>query len=165
MENCDEIRMDIHSGFVKTHEYWERNGRNWIARITGLDEKYGYKREFLEPVQLGREKIFLLEDFHIGEIYEIASIFRTGGVTHIGVKDTYLCTKIDEICVMLELILQEDVLEKMCNRGEDVAVQLVHQLLKVVTKDEAVELIHGTSHQMSYSPPFFQYIHSISLDL
>ncbi|MBU7043182.1 MAG: hypothetical protein HXS47_06280 [Theionarchaea archaeon] len=143
MENCDEIRMEIHSCFVRTHEYWKRNGKNWIARITGLDEKYGYKREFLKTAQLGREKVFLLEDFHIGEIYEIASISRTGG--HIGVKDMFLCAGIDETCVVLELILQEDILEKMCNRGENVALQLVHQLLKVVTKDEAVQLIqvHG----------------------
>lgn len=143
MENCDEIRMEIQSCFVRTHEYWERNGKNWIARITGLDEKYGYRREFLESVQLGREKVFLLEDFHIGEIYEIASISRTG--RHIGVKDMFLCTGIDETCVVLELISQEDILEKMCNRKENVAVQLVHQLLKIVPKDEAVKLIqvHG----------------------
>ena len=141
MENCDEIRMEIHSCFVRIHEYWERNGKNWIARITALDERYGYRREFLEPVQLGREKVFLLEDFHIGEIYEIASISRTG--RHIGVKDMFLCTGIDETCVVLELILQEDILEKMCNRKEDVAVHLVHQLLKIIPKNEAVKLIQN----------------------
>jgi len=143
MENCDEIRMEIRSCFVRTHEHWERNGKNWIARITGLDEKYGYRREFLEPVQLGREKVFLLKDFHISEIYEIASISRTGG--HIGVKETYLCTEINETCVVLEIISQEDILEKMCNRKEDVAVHLVHQLLEIVRKDEAVKLIQGVN--------------------
>jgi len=114
MENCDEIRMEIHSCFVKTHEYWEKNGKNWIARITGLDEQHGYRREFLETVQLGREKVFLLEDFHIGEIYEVASNSRTGGVTHIGLKDTFLCMGITKIHVVLELLLQEEVLKK-CN--------------------------------------------------
>jgi hypothetical protein len=141
MENCDEIRMEIRSCFVRTHEHWERNGKNWIACITGLDKRYGYRREFLEPVQLGRDKVFLLEDFHIGEIYEIASISRVGGVTYVGLRDTYLCTGINEICVVLEIISQEDILKKKCNRGENVAVHLVHQLLKVVTKDKAVKLI------------------------
>jgi len=141
MENCDEIKMEIQSCFVKTHEYWERNGKNWIARITGLDEKFGYRREFLETVPLGREKVFLLEDFHIGEIYEIASISRTGGVIHNGLRDTFLCTEINEICVVLEIISQEDVLEKMYNRKENVAIHLVHQLLEIVPKDEAVKLI------------------------
>jgi len=47
--NTDEIRMEIHSQFVEQHEYWEsRRGKNWIAKITGLDTKYGYKREFLK---------------------------------------------------------------------------------------------------------------------
>ena len=55
-ENTDEIRMEIQSCFVKTHEYWEkrRGGKNWIAHITGLDKKYGYKREFLETVKVGK---------------------------------------------------------------------------------------------------------------
>ncbi|MGD2250382.1 MAG: tyrosine-type recombinase/integrase [Candidatus Methanofastidiosia archaeon] len=64
--DTDEIRMEIHSCFVKKHECWEKRGKNWIARITGLDKKYGYKREFLETVKVGTEKVFRLEDFHIG---------------------------------------------------------------------------------------------------
>ena len=72
--NSDEIRMEINSCFVKTHEYWEkrRGGKNWIAHITGLDTTYGYKREFLQTVRLGRKTVFRLEDFHVGEIYEVA---------------------------------------------------------------------------------------------
>jgi len=50
--NTDEIKMEISSCFVKKHEYWDsrRGGKNWIAKITGLDKKYGYKREFLQTV-------------------------------------------------------------------------------------------------------------------
>ncbi len=59
--NFDEIRMEITSCFVKKHEYWvkRRRGKNWIARIAGLDTRYDYKREFLETTRIGREKAFL----------------------------------------------------------------------------------------------------------
>ncbi|MBU7027218.1 MAG: hypothetical protein HXS48_09765 [Theionarchaea archaeon] len=78
--NTDEIRMEIHSQFVEQHKYWEsRRGKNWIAKITGLDTKYGYKREFLKSVKAGTKKVFHLEDFHIGEIYEIGSVYTGGG--------------------------------------------------------------------------------------
>jgi len=82
--------MEISSCFVKKHEYWERctGGKNWIAKITGPDKKYGYKREFLQTVSVGREKVFHLEDFHIGEIYEIASMYTAGGNRHINVRGT-----------------------------------------------------------------------------
>ena len=102
-ENFDEIRMEITSCFVRKHEYWENRGKNWIAKITGLDERYGYKREFLETTRIGREKVFLLEDFCVGEIYEIASIHTTGGTTHVSLKDTFVCTEITETHVILSV--------------------------------------------------------------
>ena len=51
--DTNEIRMEIQSCFVKKHECWENRGKNWIARITGLDKKYGYKREILETAKVG----------------------------------------------------------------------------------------------------------------
>ena len=141
--NFDEIRMEITSCFVRKHEYWEkrRRGKNWIARITGLDTRYGYKREFLETTRIGREKVFLLEDFHVGDIYEIASIYTVGGTTK-GLKDTFVCTEITQTQVVLECIPQKEVLKRYTNQEENVAAQnLVQQLLKIVTKDEAVKLI------------------------
>jgi hypothetical protein len=139
-ENFDQIKMEIHSCFVRKHKYWENRGKNWIPRITGLDERYGYKREFLETTSVGREKVFLLEDFRVGDIYEIASMHSRGGSTHVGFRDTFVCTEITETHVVLECISQEEVLER-CDDQEKVAVNLVQQLLKIVTKDEAVELI------------------------
>jgi hypothetical protein len=128
-ENSDEIRMKIYSCFVKKYEYWNRRGKNWIARITGLDERYGCKREFLQTTRLGREKIFLLEDFRFGEIYEIASLFFAGGTSHVGVKDTFVCTKITETHVVLELILQEEVLKRLSDQRRNIAaINTVQQL-------------------------------------
>ncbi|MBU7047192.1 MAG: hypothetical protein HXS54_12235 [Theionarchaea archaeon] len=135
--NSDQIIMVIHSCFVRKHEYWKNKGKNWIARITGLDERYGYKRDFLETTRLGREKVFLLEDFQIGDIYEVASL-HTG--SYDGLKDTFVCIEITETHVILEYISPEEVLDRISSE-ESLAVNLVQQLLKVVTKDEAVELI------------------------
>jgi hypothetical protein len=134
--------MEIDSCFVRRHGYWENGrGKNWIARITGLDKKYGYKREFLEPVKIGTGTVFRLEDFHIGEIYEIASI-STGGIRHIKLKDAFECTEITETHIVLRYLTEEEVIEKL---GEEntyvIAHKFVQQLLRVVTKDQAFELI------------------------
>ena len=104
--DTDEIRMEINSCFVKKHECWERCGKNWIARITGLDKKYGYKREFLETTKVGTEKVFRLENFHIGDIYEITSI-KGGVAKRINVKDAFECVEITETHVVLRYLTQE----------------------------------------------------------
>ena len=51
-----------------------------------------------------------------------------------------MCTEITETHVILVYISPEEVLDRIQNE-EGVAVNLVQQLLRVVTKDEAVELI------------------------
>ena len=135
--NSDQIIMEIHSCFVRKHEYWKNKGKNWIARIKGLDERYGYKRDFLETTRIGREKVFFLEDFQIGDIYEVASLHKS---TYHGLKDTFVCIKITETHIILEYISPEEVLDRIHNE-ESLAENLVQQLLKIVTKDEAVELI------------------------
>lgn len=143
-ENFDELRMEIHSWFVKKHEYWikRKRGKNWIARITGLDERYGFKREFLEPVRMGKEKVFRLEDFHIGAVYEVASVYCPGKSEHISIRDTYECTEITETHVVLQCVTQDEVIRKFSKGNKStVAKNLVQQLLEVVTKEEAVNLI------------------------
>ncbi len=146
--NTDEIRMEIQSCFVKTHEYWEkrRGGKNWIAHVTGLDKKYGYKREFLETVKVGKKKVFQLEDFHVDEIHEVASMYTAGVSKCVRVRDTYECVEIAEDQVVLSCCTQEEVIERFGqDNGDLVAENLVEQLLKVVTKDEALKLTqqHG----------------------
>ena len=141
--NTDEIRMEIHSQFVEQHEYWEsRRGKNWIAKITGLDTKYGYKREFLRSVKVGTKKVFHLEDFHIGGIYEVGSIYTGGGLKRINVKDTFECVEITETHVVLRCVSQDEVIKKLGEENTDiVAENLVRQLLRIVTKDQALKLI------------------------
>ncbi len=96
--NTDEIRMEINSCFVKTQEYWEKRhgGKNWVAHITGLDKKYGYKREFLQTVKVGKAKVFQLEDFRLGEIYEVASTYTAGAIKCVHVRGIYECIEITE---------------------------------------------------------------------
>ena len=139
--NTDEIRMEINSYFVKKHECWERSGKNWVARITRLDKRYGYKREFLETTKVGTEKVFRLEDFHIGDFYEVVSI-KEGVAKRIKVKDAFECVEITETHVVLRYLIQEEVIQRLSEERTDViAVNLVQQLLKIVTKDQAVRLI------------------------
>lgn len=137
--NTDEIRMEIVSWVVNPHQYWEKKGKNWIARITGLDKTYGYKREFLETVKVGKEKVFLLKDFHLGDIYEVASIPR--GAQHYSVKDTFECVEIGSD-IVLRYVTQDEVIQKITENNQDiVAESLVQQLLRIVTKEKAVALI------------------------
>jgi len=51
--NTDEIRMEIQSCSVKTHEYWEkrRGGKNWIANITGQLLKVVTKDQAINLIQ------------------------------------------------------------------------------------------------------------------
>jgi len=115
-QNFMEIRMEICSCFVRKHEYWKNRGKNWIARITGLDEKYGYRREFLETTRIGREKVFFLKDFSTGEIYEIASIHKNSSSSLKGVKDTFVCTEISKTHIVLEFLPKEYVLERFSSQ-------------------------------------------------
>jgi hypothetical protein len=143
--NTDEIRMEITSWFVKTHEYWETyKGKNWIARIIGLDKRYGYQREFLETVRVGKEQVFHVKDFHLGDIYEVASLAR--GAQRFSIKDTYECVEITETDVVLQCIPQEGVIKRLTDRNRDIiAESLVQQLLRIVTKEQAVVLIETIS--------------------
>jgi len=123
-ENTDEIRMEIHSKFVEQHEYWEnRHGKNWIAKITGLDTTYGYKREFLRSVKVGTKKVFHLEDFHIGEIYEIGSISTGGGLKRINVKDTFECAEITETHIVLRCVPQGEVIKRLGEKNTDIVAE------------------------------------------
>ena len=93
--NTDEIRMEISSCFVKTHEYWEkrRGGRNW------------------EPICIGRETVFRLEDFHISEIYEKTSMYTAGASKCVHVRGAYECREIAEGQVILRCVTQDEVIE------------------------------------------------------
>ena len=65
---------------------------------------------------------------------------------HVHVRGTYECVEITEDQVVLSCITQDEVIQRFGeNNGDLVAESLVQQLLKVVTKDQALNLIqkHG----------------------
>lgn len=154
-ESTEEIRMEIESSFVKKHEYWVKHqrGKNWIARITGMDPQFGYKREFLQMVNMGREKVFELKGFKIGEIYEIASEYYTGsGNKQTHLRDTFVCKEINETHIVLQYIAQEEVVKRFTEgNGAAVAESLAKQLLKVVSPEEARNLIDTISGEVIYN--------------
>ena len=141
----EEIRMEINSCFVKKHEHWEkhRRGKNWIAQITGLDKRYGYKRKFLKMVWMGREKVFQLEDFLVGNIYEVASVYYTGGgKEHMNVRATFECTEITDTHVVLQYVPGDEVVKRSAKENKNTPTKtLVNQLLNHVSKNEAIKLI------------------------
>ena len=72
-----ELKIEVVNEFVRKHEYWEysKQGKNYIAEITGLSKKYGFRRRFLDTVYRGQEKHFLLKDFVPGHLYEVVSAY------------------------------------------------------------------------------------------
>ena len=77
----------------------------------------------------------------IGEIYEVASI-KEGVSRRIKIKDAFECLEITETHVVLMYFTQEEVIQRLGEEKTDIiAVNLVQQLLKIVTKDQAVKMI------------------------
>ena len=76
------------------------------------------------------------------QYYEVASMYTAGVSKCVHVRDTYECAKITEDQVILSCCTQDEVIERFGeNNGDLVADSLVEQLLRVVTKDEAINLI------------------------
>ena len=149
---AEEIRLEIISCFVEKHEYWSkrRGGKNWIAHIRGLDPYYGYKREFLQPVLMGRKKVFQLEDFVVGEVYEICSEYYLASRKRFtDIRDTFVCREITETHVVLEYISQKDVVKRFTEGNSFVAETLVRQLLRIVDVEEARNLIESINGEVS----------------
>ena len=151
-KKTEEIRMEITSAFVKKHEFWVNHvrGKNWIARITGLDRVYGYRREFLQMVHMGQEKVFQLTDFVVDGVYEVASEYFTGsGKKSRYLRDTFVCREITETHVVLEWISQEEVVRRFAEEnGVTVAESLAKQLLRIVSPRKAKALIETISGEV-----------------
>ena len=91
---------------------------------------------FLNTVKVGTETVFHLEDFHIGDIYEIASIYYAGRNRHVNLKDAFECEEITETHIILKYLTQDEVIQRLGEENKDiVAKNLVQQLLRIVTKD------------------------------
>ena len=81
-------------------------------------------------MKVGKKKVFQLEDFHIGEIYEVASMYTAGVSKCVHVRDTYECVEITEDQVVLSCCTQDEVIERFGEiNGDLVAKNLVEQLL------------------------------------
>jgi hypothetical protein len=89
---------------------------------------------------MGTGIVFRLEDFHIGEIYKIASI--SADIPCVKLKDAFECTEITETHIVLKYLTQEEVIERLGEDSRNVVVNnLLQQLLRIVSKEKAAELI------------------------
>ncbi len=143
-----ELKMEVTGEFVKKHEFWDysKRGKNWIAEVTGLSKRYGFQRRFLDLTYRGREKHFLLKDFVPGHLYEVVSVYCISKrKSHPQIQSIFECVSIGEE-VLLREIFESEVLERFTEQDTmDVPRILVKQLLKEVSKTEAVALIEEMS--------------------
>ena len=148
-----ELRMEVVGEFVKKHDYWEysKQGKNYIAEITGLSKKYGFRRRFLDLNYRGREKHFLLQDFLPGHLYEIVSIYCVNRRrSHPIIKSIFECVSIEEDEILLREVFENEVLERFTDHDTmNVPRILVKQLLKEVSVEEAVKLIGEMAKSIS----------------
>lgn len=136
---------------LEKHEYWvHRQGSNWIARISGKDDKYGVKRDFLEKFNDGRQKFFRVADFEVDGIYQVGSKRKYyenyHSVEEVAIKSYFVCTKVESDHIRLAPIEYRDVLEFMENPEhlqEKAAKKYISNAVELVGKAKALELLAG----------------------
>lgn len=144
-----ELKMEVVGEFVKKHQYWEysKQGKNYIAEVTGLSKRYRFKRRFLDLTYRGREKHFLLKDFAPGHLYEVVSIQCKGRkevCTHI--KSIFECVSIGEDEVLFREVFDSEVLERFSDHDAMIIPKiLIQQLLREISVNEAIALIEEIS--------------------
>ena len=143
-----ELKIEVVNEFVRKHEHWEysKQGKNYIAEITGLSQKYGFQRRFLDTVYRGREKHFLLKDFVPGHLYEVVSAYRVNRKkSYPRIQGIFVCVHIGEHKILLREVTESEVIDRFTNGTVSVPEILVEQLLKEVPREEAIRLIMETS--------------------
>ena len=118
--------------------------KSWVATQDPSTTKstmgFNYPPHF-ENMMITCNKAVRIRRLHVGDIYEIAPI-KGGVAKKINVKDAFECVEITETHVVLRYLIQEEVIQRLGEERTDViAVNLVQQLLKIVTKDQAVNMI------------------------
>ena len=125
-----ELKIEVVDEFVRKHEYWEysKQGKNYIAEITGLSQKYGFRRRFLDMVYREQEKHFLLKDFVPGHLYEVVSascINRKEPYPRI--QGIFVCVYIGEHEILLREVTESEVVDIFTNGTVSVPEILVEQ--------------------------------------
>jgi len=122
------IILDVLEGeFVEKPAQWVHHKRstNYIARITGLDPKYGFARDFLDKVYLGKKTYFHIKDFDVGEVYEFRCIYYTGrGREDPRLKGLFICVHKGDDAVAFMPISEED------------AVRVIKQKIGIETAEQ-----------------------------
>jgi len=127
-----------------------------------ISRRYGFKRRFLNLTYRGREKHFHLKDFVPGHLYEVVSVYCISKrKSHPRIQSIFECISIGEE-VLLREIFESEVLERFIEQDTmDVPRILVKQLLKDVSKTEAlsfflvdfpVVILLSCSHQLCSMP-------------
>ena len=89
-------------------------GKPWIARIIGLDEKYGFGRQFLNMIALeffkGSPSRFAVsvDDLEIGSFYEMKD---PASWNHSDIRHYVRVLKKDEDSILVEELKREDLIK------------------------------------------------------
>ena len=147
MANVKELILErVNKTFVARPSQWEyhKRGKNWGARLTGLDAKYGFARKFLNLTDFSGEKLYKLEDFEAGGFYEWKCIyFSGGGSPSVALEGIFRLTEITDSEVKFVEATSEEAIKALeeVKSSLDQARILVEKLVKLVGKDRAIELL------------------------
>jgi len=113
----NKFEVDVIGGeYVEKPPMWvnHRRSKNYIAHVVGLDNKFGFKRDFLDRVRLGKKTYFKKEDFIPEEIYDMRFVYYTGGGNPVPELEAFMkCVSNDGKKVVFEEISTEDVISEM----------------------------------------------------
>jgi hypothetical protein len=101
--------------YVDKPEQWvnHQRGKNYIARLDGTDRKFGFKRTFLERVKAGRRTFYKVEDFIVGQIYEIRCRYYTqGGAYEDNLNSIFECIAVSQEAIKMHVITEEKAIAK-----------------------------------------------------
>ncbi len=123
--------------YVAKPEEWvtHRRSKNYVAKITGLDPNYGFEREFLERVRVGRRTYFQLEDFEIGGFYEIFCAYYTrSGKEDLRLHVFLRLKEIQEDKLIFEVVDEDEIIRYFEQRTPKEVVEEAQKLIN--EKDE-----------------------------
>jgi len=138
-----EIRLKVMGGmYVEKPDCWvtHRRSKNYMAKLVGFDEKYTFRRQFLEKERVGNRTYFRIRDFLEGEVYELRCIYYTGSWRACPEYEGFLrCESIDSEEVVLKEITGEEATKivKERYRGSAELLELKREVQKLEKeKDE-----------------------------
>ena len=114
--SSEELKGEIYEDELEKGRYWKllwgngKVGIPYLAKISGLDPKYGFKREFVKPVFIDRDsEEYLVDanDLKIGALYERKN---PSSWKHPDIRTFLIIRKIEDGKIEYEVVNKKDVI-------------------------------------------------------